>query len=251
MNQQEIIEYCDDFLNISVFKDYCPNGLQVEGDQRQVRRIALGVSISLEFIEKAIQRKADMIVTHHGLIWDKDDRIIRGPFKRKIQALLESKLAAAAYHLPLDFHPEVGNNIQLARKIGLDRVQEFAKNPNYAEGIMGSVDKVGIQGFSLHIENILNRSPTVLPYGKGEISKVAVATGGAQFFFSEAIAAGADCFITGEISEKNFSMSKEHGVHFISAGHYATEKFGIQALGKHLHERFDVACDFIDIHNPI
>ncbi|MBU2647405.1 Nif3-like dinuclear metal center hexameric protein [bacterium] len=251
MKQTEIIKYCDNLLEIEKFSDYCPNGLQIEGDNRQTVKIAIGVSISLEFIEKAIEQDADLIITHHGLIWNRDERIIRGPLKRKMILLLNHGIAAAAYHLPLDFHPQLGNNAQLADKIGLVDLEPFSQTPQYAQGVMGTTTLRTIDAVSEHVAEVLNRQPLTLPYGPDKINKIAIVTGGAQGFFLEAIEAGADCFITGEISEQNFAMSREHGVHFISAGHYCTEKFGIQALGAHLGEQFDLQIDFIDIPNPI
>ncbi len=251
MRQSEIIKSCNELLEIEKFKDYCPNGLQIEGDNREVQKIALGVSISLEFIEKAIKTDADLIITHHGLIWDRDERIIRGPLKRKIHLLLNQGIAAAAYHLPLDFHPEFGNNVQLAEKIGLQNLLPFANTPQYAEGIIGTTSLQTIDELTEHIAKILQRTPVVLPFGPERIKQVAIVTGGAQGYFVEAIEAGADCFITGEISEQNFAMSREYGVHFISAGHYATETYGIQALGGYLEQHFQISTAFIDILNPI
>jgi dinuclear metal center YbgI/SA1388 family protein len=251
MDQHELIHYCNSFLNIDMFEDYCPNGLQVEGDNRTVHTIALGVSITLELIEKAIRSDADLIITHHGLLWNNDDRCIKGPLRNKLARLFDHGIAAAAYHLPLDFHPEIGNNVQLAHKIGLTDLSKFAETAHYAEAIMGRPSQTTILDLSKHIEKVLKRKPTVLPFGEEFIDSVAVITGGAQGFFLKAIEAGADCFITGEISEKNFAMSQEYGVHFISAGHYATEQFGIQALGSILEKEFDLSCQFIPIQNPI
>lgn len=251
MNQIDLITYCDDLLEKENFKDYCPNGLQVEGDGREVSKIALGVSISLDLIEKAIEIGADLIMTHHGLFWNKDERTIRGPMRRKIKLLLDNGLASAAWHLPLDFHPELGNNAQLADKLGLTDQEPFAQTPKYAEGVMGISGIKRIHELAQHVSQVLEREPTVLPYGPDEINRVAIITGGAQGYFLEAIDAGADCFITGEVSEQNFTMSREFGVHFISAGHYSTEKFGIQALGCHLESHFNLQAEYIHIPNPI
>ena len=251
MNQQEIIEYCNEFLCVENFRDYCPNGLQVEGDNREVKKIVTGVSLSEELIDRAIDQGADMIICHHGLIWNNDDRVIKGPYRRKLKKLLLKGIAAVAYHLPLDFHPALGNNIQLAQKIELRNISGFEETPKYAEGVIGEVEQVSIEELSRTVKKVLNREPTVLPFGKNKISKVAIVTGGAQDHFEKAVQAGADCFITGEISEKNYGMSQEYGVHFISAGHYANEKFGIQAFGRHLMEQLNVICDFIEFSNPV
>lgn len=251
MNQKEVVDYCNRFLKISDFDDSCPNGLQVEGDARQVSKICLGVSISIEFIEKAIQNKADLIITHHGLLWNKDDRVIQGPLRKKIKLLLQSGIAAVAYHLPLDYHPKVGNNVQLAKKLGLTKLQEIPLSSKHPQGIIGNIKNLPIEDFVQNIAQKLERKPLTLPFGKKKLSKVAIATGGAQGFFKAAIEAGADCFISGEISESNFAMSKEFEVHLVSAGHYCTEKFGIQALGRHLQKKIKLNCEFIDIPNPI
>ncbi len=251
MNQIEIITFCNELLAIDDFKDYCPNGLQVEGDNRQVKHVATGVSISLELIEKAIQADADLIITHHGLIWDNAERIIRGPMKQKLRLLLDSGIAAAAYHLPLDFHPEIGNNVQLAARIGLLDLQPFAHIGKVAQGIMGTTTLKSIDALATKVSTLLEREPQILPYGPDVIEKVAIVTGGAQSYFQDAIEAGADCFITGEISEQNFTMSREYGVHFISAGHYSTETFGIQALGERLESSCQLESHFIPILNPI
>lgn len=251
MKQSELIKYCDVLLNITAVKDYCPNGLQVEGDNRLVKKVALGVSVSLEFIEKAVAKGCDLILTHHGMIWDRDSRVIQGPFKKKIALLLESGIAAAAYHLPLDFHHTFGNNVQLANLLGLKEIESIPQDSDFAEAVIGDTKQKNISDFAAHIEKKLDRKPLVLSFGNQEIQKAVVITGGAQNYFMTAVDEGADCFITGEVSEKNYTLSQEYGVHFISAGHYATEKWGIKALGAHLHEKFKVKCEFIDIDNPI
>lgn len=251
MNQIELINYCNHYLAIHQIDDFCPNGLQVEGDNREVKRIALGVSISLEFIEKAIEAKADLIITHHGMIWDKDSRVIQGPYKKKIEKLLRSGIAASSYHLPLDYHLEVGNNIQLGQILGLKDLETIPRESDKAEAVAGTPAQKSISDFSDHLSKKLGRDPLVLSFGPEEISKAVIITGGAQNYFSVAVKEGADCFITGEVSEKNYSLSQEYGIHFISAGHYATEQFGIQALGAHLEEKFGVDSCFLEIANPI
>lgn len=251
MNQKDLAAYCDRFLTIEEFKDYCPNGLQVEGDNREIERIALGVSMSLELIEKALSWGADLIITHHGLIWNNDDRRILGPFREKVRQLLTSGVAAIAYHLPLDFHSEVGNNIQLAQHLGLKDIQGISPAGRVTEAVMGITSDTTINQLAKRVEVLLQRPPVLLPYGPEVIQHVAIMTGAAQDFFLKAVEHGADCFLTGEVSERNFAMSKEYGVHFIGAGHYATETFGIRALGKHLTETLGLVCEFIDIPNPI
>ena len=251
MNQNEIIRYCDGYLEIANFHDYCPNGLQVEGDLRTVHKIGLGVSISLEFIEQALAIDCDLILTHHGLIWNKDSRLIQGPFKKKIHLLLNAGVAAAAYHLPLDTHPVVGNNIQIAKLLDLHDPTEFPDENGKPLGVIGERQMTDIHTFSQFVDEKLRREPVLLPYGKERFSKIAIVTGGAQDYLLSAVSAGAECYVTGEVSERNFTMSKEYQIHFVSAGHYQTEKFGIQALGEHLSNKWDIECQFIDILNPI
>jgi dinuclear metal center YbgI/SA1388 family protein len=251
MNQKEIIEYVNDLLVIENIKDFGPNGLQVEGDNREVTKICFAVSITEEVIEKSLAVNADLIITHHGMFWDKDPRIIQGPMKRKLKLLLTSGVATAAYHLPLDFHAGLGNNYQLAKKLQLLNLENFAETPKYAEGVMGETDSISIEELSKKVEKLLGRTPIVLPFGQDKIKKVAVVTGGAQSYFIKAIEAGADCYITGEISEWVYTMSQEYGVHYISAGHYATEKFGLQALAKHMSSQLSIQYDFIKTENPI
>jgi dinuclear metal center YbgI/SA1388 family protein len=251
MNQFEIVSYCSKLLNICEVKDFCPNGLQVEGDGRTIKKIALGVSISYEVIEKAIEINADLILTHHGMIWDKDSRRIQGPFRKKIFKLLQSGIASAAYHLPLDFHPQLGNNIQLAEHLGLKDIRRIPEASESAEAVMGTTECGTLERFAEFVKDKLERKPLVLPFGNKLVEKVVIITGGAQNYFLTAVETGADCFLTGEVSEKNYSMSQEYEISFIGAGHYATEKYGIIALGEHLQEKFGFETHFIDIANPI
>jgi dinuclear metal center YbgI/SA1388 family protein len=251
MRQNDVVAYCNQLLNISSLKDFCPNGMQVEGDNREVKKIALGVSISLEFIEKAIELNADLILTHHGLIWDKDSRRIQGPIRKKLKALFESGIAAGTYHLPLDFHPELGNNVQLAKVLELSDVEMLSTVPDRAEAVLGTIPCNTISEFSDLIEQKLQRKPLILPFGRKEVSRVVIITGGAQGYYLTAVENGADCFLTGEASEKNYGMAQEYEQHFISAGHYATEKWGILALGEHLKNGHDIPFEFIEIENPL
>lgn len=251
MKQKEVIDYIDEYLSVEKFSDYCPNGMQVEGDNREVEKICLAVSISEELIEKAIAIDADLILAHHGLIWNIDSRVVRGPLRRKLKLLLDHEIAVAAYHFPLDRHPVLGNNVQLAKRLQLTDLEEFGSTPDDAEGVIGRTSLGHIGKLSEFVERVLERKPMVLPFGPSVVSKVALVTGGAQGRFPKAIEAGADCYITGEASERNYTMSKDHRVHYIAAGHYATERFGIKALGSHIGDRFGIRCDFIEIDNPI
>lgn len=249
-NQYEIYDFCNQLLCIDCFEDYCPNGLQIEGDSRVIQKIALGVSMSENMIQHSINWNADLILTHHGLLWNKDSRVIQKTIKRKIYLLLSQGISAGAYHLPLDCHMNIGNHIQLAKKINLKHAKGFYSQGNSFLGIKGEVD-ITIQELSEQIEAVLGRKPLVLNFGPQRIKQIGLITGAAQGYFEVAINEGIDCFITGEASEYNYSMSQESKVHFISAGHYHTEKYGIQALGKELEKVFDIETKFIEEENPI
>lgn len=251
MKQKELIKYCNDLLKSTFIQDYCPNGLQIEGDNREVHKIVIGVSISLEFIEKAIEKECDLILTHHGMIWNNDSRVIEGPFKKKISLLLEEGIASASYHLPLDYHPTLGNNYQLAKILGLKNIQALPAESDFAEAVIGETPCSTIDDFESIIIKKLNRKPQILPFGKPNISKAVIITGGAQNYYMTAVNEEADCFITGEISEKNYAVSQEYGIHYIGAGHYATEKWGIKALAEHLKGEFNIDYSFIEIDNPV
>lgn len=251
MRQKQIIERCDDWLNIHDYKDFCPNGLQVSGADKEVEKITLGVSLTEELIQKAIENGSDLILTHHGLFWNKDSRVVTGPYRRKLKLILEAGIALAAYHLPLDFHDELGNNIQLAKKLELKNVKGIITNSRYSESVMGDAGHVKIEELNLRLAKILGRKPTTLSFGAPKIGKVAIITGAAQGYFEKAVAEGADCFITGEASEYNYAQSKELGVHFIAAGHYQTERFGIIALGEKILKELGIPSEFVEFPNPI
>ncbi len=251
MKQRDVINYCDQWLNIGDFKDYCPNGLQVAGDDAEVNKITLGVSLTEELIENAITGGSNLILTHHGLFWNKDSKVVTGPYRRKLKLLLEAGIALAAYHLPLDFHHELGNNVQLAKKLRLNNISGIITNSRYSEGAMGDAGGIAAGELSNRLEKLLGRKPLCLNFGAEEIGKVAIITGGAQGYFEKAVAEGADCFITGEASEYNYAQSKELGVHFIAAGHYQTERFGIIALGEKITKELGVPAEIIEFPNPI
>ncbi len=248
MKSAEIIEYCNQYLNIQSYQDYCPNGLQVEGDNRKVKKIILGVSASLELFEKAQEEQADLILVHHGLFWKKDSPVIQGPLRKRVAYLLHHGIALAGYHLPLDFHPQVGNNVQLAQQFNAKLLEN--QNAEF-EGVLAEIQPCSIEKLGQFVESTLQRTPLVLPFGKTTVRTLGILTGAAQNYFVSAIQAKVDCFITGEVSENNFAMSQEYGVHFIAAGHYHTERYGIQALGKHLEKQFSIETQFLEIFNPI
>jgi len=235
-------------LAVDRFKDYGPNGLQVEG-RDQIGHIVCGVTASLALIEAAIQARADAILVHHGLFWRGQDGRITGWMKARLERLLAHQINLFAYHLPLDAHPELGNNAQLGQRLG------WLADARFGEQDLGFVaDLPAAQQdpnlLQAHIAAVLGRPPLLLPGDGRPLRRVAWCTGGAQGYFEAAIAAGADVFVTGEISEPQAHYAAETGVAFIAAGHHATERYGVQALGVHLGAELGLRCEFIDVPNP-
>lgn len=248
MDRIELELYLNNLLEIARFKDYCPNGLQVEG-RRRVEKIATGVSASLAFLEAALEWGADALLVHHGYFWKNEAPQITGRKYRRLRTLLANDLNLFAYHLPLDSHPEFGNNAQLGAKFGWIGEQRFGDQDL---GWMATLPMpITLAHFTAQVEQTLGRTPLVLGDPDWQLRRVAWCTGAAQSYFDAAIDAGADVFLTGEISEQTTHTAAESGVAFLAAGHHATERFGVQALGAHLSETFDVEHLFIDIHNPV
>ena len=248
MQRAELDTYLDQYLDVARFRDYCPNGLQVEG-KGDIARIVTGVTASLALIERAIEARADALLVHHGYFWRGEDQRVVGMRRRRIAKLLEHDLNLYAFHLPLDAHAEVGNNVALARRLDL-----------VVEGRSGEQDLVfhGRPGVSLtlgelaaRIEARLGRTPLVVGEPGRILKRVAWCTGAAQGFLEEAVRLGADAYITGEASEQTVHLARESGVAFIGAGHHATERYGIEALGAHLAAGFGLEHVHIDIPNPV
>jgi len=244
----ELRDYNASLLQTSLFKDYCPNGLQVEG-RAEVRRIATGVTASQFVLDAAIAWGADAILVHHGYFWRSDDAAITGIKKRRIAELLRNDVSLLAYHLPLDAHPELGNNAQLGKLLGLDIQGRFGEQDIACIGALTYPQTLA--QFSAQVERSLQRIPQVIGDSARHIKKAAWCSGGAQGYFEAAIAQGADAYLTGEISEQSFHLAQESGVAFIAAGHHATERHGIRALGEHLSARFDLEHYFFDQDNPV
>ena len=245
-----LVEEADRFLNAARISDYCPNGLQVEG-RPQVRRIVSGVTASQALLDAAVEAEADVVLVHHGYFWKGEDACITGIKRRRLQTLLSNDMSLLAYHLPLDLHAEVGNNVQLARQ--LDITVEGPLDPNNPKvvGLLGSLDEpMSARDFARRVQGVLGREP-LLVEGEGMIRKIGWCTGGGQGYIDNAIAAGVDLYLTGEASEQTFHSARENGIGFIAAGHHATERYGVQALGDYLARRFAVEHLFIDCPNPI
>ncbi len=245
---KQLVNYTNDYLKIKQFKDYCPNGLQVEG-RTEVKKVVSGVTASLALIEAAIEQEADVLLVHHGYFWRNESPVITGMKRQRLARLLGSGMSLMAYHLPLDAHPEVGNNACLGGL--LDFIVEGPLNP---QGI-GLVGKVGvplsIEALSSRIDAGLGRAPLVIDEGPDLIERVAWCTGAAQDYLSQAVELGLDAYITGEISEQTVHVARESGIHFIAAGHHATERYGVMALGEQWVQEFGIEHVFVDIDNPI
>jgi dinuclear metal center YbgI/SA1388 family protein len=248
MQREELNRYLDGLLEVSRFRDYCPNGLQVEG-RGEICRIVSGVTASMELIQAALANRADALLVHHGYFWKGDDPCLTGTRRARIGLLLQHELNLFAFHLPLDAHAELGNNAQLGKRLGLVETGRFA---DQEIGVYGRlVTPMHLDAFAAHVKHRLGRQPLVIGDPATEIREIAWCTGAAQGFFEEAIKLGPDVYLSGEISEQQVHLARESGVAFIAAGHHATEKYGVQALGGHLAARFGLEHQFIDIPNPV
>lgn len=248
VQRDELTQYMNEFLNTNLFKDYGPNGLQVEG-KAQINKVVYGVTASLKLIEAAIEQQADAIVVHHGLFWRGQDGRVVSWMKQRLQKLLMHDINLYAHHLPLDGHPTVGNNAMLARGLGVDALEYMGEQNILAAGyfpVAMSLNELGQK-----VNRLLNREPLIIPGDGRMIHKIGICSGGAQSYFEEAIAAGVDAFITGEISEPQTHLARETGVAYIAGGHHATERLGIQALADHINEKFKLDGFYIEIANPV
>lgn len=250
-NLSEIVKYCDDLLDAGSIKDSCPNGLQVEG-KSEVKYIVTGVSACVELFEEAVKRKADAILVHHGMFWDSDPKPVKGSLKARLKILLDNDISLLGYHLPLDRSYEVGNNIQIVNRLGLIEPKPFGayegQNISYMARTSGSVS---IADFIQTIRKVVGRDVKHYSFGPDEINLVSVCSGSAPGLVREAIEKKADLFITGEDAEWVYHLSKEEGIHYVAAGHHATERFGVMALGDRVKEKFGIEVEFVDIPNPI
>lgn len=244
----DLAHYTQQLMQVERFKDYCPNGLQVEG-RAEVRKIVTGVTASMALLQAALKANADLILVHHGYFWRNEDARIVGIKRNRIAFLMKHDLNLMAYHLPLDAHQELGNNVQLGKLLGLDAINYAGDDNLLAYAELGRAMTLG--EFALQLEAKLQRKPMLIGDADKLVRKVAWCTGAAQGYIDAAAAMEADVFISGEISEQTTHQSQESGVAYISAGHHATERYGIQALGRHLAERFDLQHEFIDINNPV
>lgn len=251
IGRDELTKYLDGLMQTSLFDDYCPNGLQVQG-RDAVGKIVGGVTASQALVDAAIAAGADALLVHHGYFWKNEDPRITGIKYRRLKALMDAGINLLAYHLPLDAHPELGNNAQLATLLGFKATGGFGGGRGPAIGQYGEMDEaLTPAALAERIAERLGRAPLHIPGGAAEIRTIAWCSGAAQGYLEQAAALGVDAYLSGEISEQTVHLARELGVHFFSAGHHATERGGVQALGAHLAARFGVQFQFVDIENPV
>ena len=248
MRLYELRDYIGCELQVARFRDYCPNGVQVEG-RSEVRRLATAVTASYAVLQAATAWGADALLVHHGYFWRNEDAAITGIKKRRIAHLLQHDMSLLAYHLPLDVHPEYGNNAQLAHRLGLQEEGRFGEQDVACHGRLAQPQALG--DFAAQVQAMLGREPQVIGDRQATVSRLAWCTGAAQGYFEQAVALGVGAFLTGEISENNVHTAREYGVAFIAAGHHATERYGVQAFGLHLARQFGLEHCFFDEEVPV
>ena len=243
---QEIVAYCSQTLDVGSFDDYCPNGLQVEG-RAEVRNIVSGVTASQALLDAAAESGADLLLVHHGYFWRGEPAPLVGMKGRRVRTLLAADISLLAYHLPLDAHPELGNNRQLGLRLGFDSGAPV-------EGLLWGVElpqPLAVRDLAARVDSALGREPLMIGSSALPLRRVAWCTGAAQGMLVQAAAAGFDAFISGEVSEQTVHEARELGILYLSAGHHATERYGVQALGARLADHFALEHRFIDIDNPV
>ncbi len=243
----DILSWADELLEIGRFADYGPNGLQVPGAD-EVEMVVTGVSANLELLERARDAGAGLVLVHHGLFWEGAPRALTRPLALRLRTLLEAGMGLAAYHLPLDAHPEIGNNALIADGLGCDSRERFAE-----VGVAARFSGDGVSARELfeRVRTLTEREPLVFDAGPERVRTIGIVSGGAAGALDDAVAAGLDAFLTGEPKEQVMGTAREAGVHFIGAGHYATETFGVRRLGELAAERFGLRHEFIDVPNPV
>ncbi|WP_052436031.1 Nif3-like dinuclear metal center hexameric protein [Neochlamydia sp. EPS4] len=246
---QELCVYLDKLLEPSSIKDYGLNGLQVEG-KKEILKLATAVSANLETLQAAVHWKADALLVHHGLFWNQDSYQIQGIKKAKLALLCQHNLSLIAYHLPLDIHPEWGNNWRAALEMGWDNLQPFGLANGLYLGVKGRLKKMSRLDFQKKLEDYYAHVAHIAPGGKEEIETVGLVAGGGYKFLSYAADEKLDAFVSGNFDEPAWSQAYEEKINFFAMGHSATERIGPRALAAHLHEKFQMECRFIDIYNP-
>ena len=246
----ELCQFLDRCLEPGRFRDYCPNGLQVQG-REQVAKLVSGVTASQDLLEAAVDWGADAILVHHGYFWKGEPAPVVGMKRRRLATLLANDISLLAYHLPLDAHPTLGNNARLGQLLGFTAVEPLQPDGDGVGNVADLETPLDVSELVDHLAGITGRQPLHIPGGDRPLQRVAWCTGAAQGYIEAAVAAGADAYITGEASEPAVHVAREEGIHFIAAGHHATERYGVQALGEHIARTFPLEHRFIDIDNPV
>jgi dinuclear metal center YbgI/SA1388 family protein len=246
----DLVKYLDGLLAIEKFHDYCPNGLQIEGC-REIKKLVTGVTACQALFDRAISEKADAILVHHGFFWKEEDPRIIGIKKKRIATLIKNNVSLIAYHLPLDAHPVFGNNAQLVQKLGIELELPEKREVTDIIFVGNLAEAMSVRDFTAKVTDVLQRTPLCIADPDKKIKKIAVCSGGAQDYFNQALKYDVDAFLTGEICEYIVHVARETGVAYIAAGHHATEKYGIQTIGEHAAQKFNLEYKFIDIENPV
>jgi dinuclear metal center YbgI/SA1388 family protein len=248
---RQVVDLLQSTLKPQLFNDYCPNGLQVQGKE-QIQRLVTGVTASQALIDAAINLKADAILVHHGYFWKGENACVVGMKKNRLKALLMNDISLLAYHLPLDAHHELGNNVQLAKKLGLGIVEPlYPENPKQVGNIAVLDESISAEDFSMLCERVLGQKPIHIAGANQLIKTIGFCTGAAQGFIEQAVVMGCDAYLSGEISEPTVHTARETGIHYFAAGHHATERYGVQAVGDFLAEKLGIEHVFVDIANPV
>ena len=248
---QDIIQWCDQTLKSPEFKDYAPNGLQIEG-KTEVHKILAAVTASQDAIDAAIRENADLLLVHHGYFWKGEASPITGMRGKRIKSLIQHDISLLAYHLPLDSHPSLGNNAAIADLLELERIETLDPSERHPIGNIGYLNQpMPVEEFKKFVSEKLKFDVTHLPADKTMIEKVGFCTGGAQDYIVKAAEQGCDAYISGEVSERTFYEAKELGVHYFACGHHATERYGVQRLGQAISEQFDIEYVYFELNNPI
>lgn len=249
-SRDDILRYLHDLLRVADYRDYGPQGLQVEG-RPEVRKVVSGVSGSVALFEAAAEAGADLVIVHHGIFWERESRVVKGGLKRRLELLLQNQMTLAGYHLCLDAHPELGNNVLAARGLGLEDIQPWGDYNGKPIGFRGGWAGKPVREAVEQVNALYGSEAVEFLFGPDPVRTVGIISGGAQGQIRDAIEDGLDLYITGEVSEFVMNTAREGGIHFLGAGHYATERLGIRAVGERLAERFGVEHLFIDIPNPV
>ncbi len=247
----QLLSWCDDILNVKVFKDYCPNGLQVEG-KAQVQKIITAVTASQQAIDAAIAEQADVLLVHHGYFWKGEPQVLTGMKGQRIKKLMQHDISLIAYHLPLDAHATFGNNAALADLLDIHITGALDPSETYPIGNIGELSSAMTpEQLIQHIAARLGRLPLHLAGASSTIKKIGFCTGGAQDYLYKAFEQGCDAYISGEVSERTYHEARELGVHYFACGHHATERGGVQRLGTALAQQFNIEVKFVDFDNPV